>query len=500
MGAYEVWLKGFSIEAGDPVPELMRLFGISEERARKLAAAVPVVVKRNTTREKATKFSRSLAKIGAHVEVLASADGETSGFSERPPARTARSVEPSRRRTGRGLERHASSPEMPAFDPQSQSELPRRRESSSAMPAVNEPLPDDDGFRHPSSSGLDALSASAPPPRRHSDHRMPAIPGRGPDPFDADELSVPFLEDDPVDRYDTPSALDRGPAVRPQRRPAVVGSSRSERPPGMEDLDDLGAGIPMASEAPGQFIPAQTGVPSVAPAGLRPDSLKPGGLSGPPPAMSGAPSVAPPPLPSLAPDGLAPEPPPPGDYKPPIALVVVGLLFIVWRIAIDSSMFLGKASWVFGVWVEAAALAGLTAGIMRIVAIRDGRGYEPFISNNRYIIAGAVPLALLINWAVASSRLKPALEGSLDARLEVVNKIADACQRTAKDKGSCDECCEGKMVFTDSCECIVPWHCTEGDTNAEACKACCHEGGGEQMNYQLIHNQGCVCNPDLLYK
>jgi len=36
--------------------------------------------------------------------------------------------------------------------------------------------------------------------------------------------------------------------------------------------------------------------------------------------------------------------------------------------------------------------------------------------------------------------------------------------------------------------------------NANACKECCHKGGGEQMNYQLLHKQGCVCNPDMLYK
>lgn len=178
------------------------------------------------------------------------------------------------------------------------------------------------------------------------------------------------------------------------------------------------------------------------------------------------------------------------------ALIAVGVLCIVWRVWTDSSVFQGKASWTFGVWLESVALAMAAAGVLRIAALRDDTT-DAEASANTWVVAGVVPIALLLNWGIASTLPPPVIPGGLDARLEVINKIADACERTAKDEPSCSACCETKMVFAEVCECIVPWHCVEGDESPDACRTCC-AAGGAPISYELIPQQGCVCNPELL--
>ena len=221
--------------------------------------------------------------------------------------------------------------------------------------------------------------------------------------------------------------------------------------------------------------------------------------------MSGAPPPLGEPALSSDPAALAPAKMPSFSSAPPrggmglgaaSALLAAGVLCIVWRVWIDSSVFQGKASWGFGVWLESVALAMAAAGVLRIAALRDDTT-SSVTSANTWAVAGVVPIALLLNWGIGSTLPPPVIPGGLDARLEVINKIADACERTAKDERSCSDCCETKMVFADVCECIVPWHCAEGDHSADACKTCC-AAGGTQISYELIHQQGCVCNPELL--
>ncbi len=179
-----------------------------------------------------------------------------------------------------------------------------------------------------------------------------------------------------------------------------------------------------------------------------------------------------------------------------VGAIVAGVVVVIWRLAVGGSILQGRASWLWSVWVETMALTAIAAGIIRIMAIRDGRSHEAFLGSNRYVVAAVAPIALLLNWGIHTTRPAPAIAGGLDARLDVLNKLADACRRTAKDEASCGECCEGGMVFNDTCECIVPWHCTEGDRSADACEVCCTKDGGKSTKFELVHKQGCVCNPD----
>jgi hypothetical protein len=176
--------------------------------------------------------------------------------------------------------------------------------------------------------------------------------------------------------------------------------------------------------------------------------------------------------------------------------VTCGLSIVLWRLVVDGSILQGRASWTFGVWVESLAYALIVAGALRALAIRDGRADEAFLGRYRLLVLGVFPLAFLFNLAVGELRGTPKVEGGLDARLEVLKKIADACKRTAKDEQSCNQCCEGGNVFTDTCECIVPWHCKEGDESVKACRSCCTRDGETDMTFELVHNQGCVCNMD----
>ncbi|MEM6789392.1 MAG: hypothetical protein AAF715_17865 [Myxococcota bacterium] len=69
MALYDVWVMGFSPDAGDPVPGLMRTFRLEEQKARELEQTVPRIVKRRVPRPKGEKIARALRKLGADVMV-----------------------------------------------------------------------------------------------------------------------------------------------------------------------------------------------------------------------------------------------------------------------------------------------------------------------------------------------------------------------------------------------------------------------------------------------
>ncbi len=187
---------------------------------------------------------------------------------------------------------------------------------------------------------------------------------------------------------------------------------------------------------------------------------------------------------------------PAADLNVAVGVTLAAVALVIWRVSGGASVFEGKASWLFGVWIESAALALTVAGTMRILAVRDGRAHESFFGGNRMLIGAMLPLAFLMNWAVGSTRSAPPIPGSLQARLEVLNKVADACNRTANDRASCGACCEGKMSFSTVCECLVPRYCQQGDKNPDACRTCCRREDGKELPSELIPNLGCVCNPD----
>ncbi len=488
--AFDVWLVGFSAHVEDPVPELMSLFGIGEDRARKLVRAVPVAVKKNTERDVADKFARRLERVGARVEVRAAGGGESSDtWSEQAPRRSTRAIEPSRSRTGRGIGgRSPSSPEMPAYDSVPPEALPRRRTSSSEalldaarMHPESSPPP-----RRTSSPAMEALVSPSPSPRRQSSRPTSASNAAAPPLGDAPARPASLSLDDDLSAFEprqgrpTPPepAPPRTPSQRPPESPARLPTPLSSRPP------------PRPSERPREGVPR-----SVFPAPL------PGGpaRSTPPPPPAGG-SMPPPPTPDLAPaqPGFAPSS---TELAVAGGIAALGVFLVAWRIGVGGSIFQGRASWTFGVWVEAIGLVLVAGGLLRVVALRSGHGDEGITGHHLRIVAAMVPLAALINWATASTAKEPViLAGSLDARLETLGTIADACKRTAKDAASCSTCCEGEMAFTTACECLIPWRCREGDRNASACQACCQakkgRGAGSDGDYRLIHGQGCVCNPD----
>lgn len=540
MAAYEVWIKGFAPKLADPVPELMRVFSIGEERARKLADSIPVAVKKNATHEVAEKFSRGLEKIGAVVEIRAAGGGETSGtWSERPPSRSARSVAPSRKRTGRGLGRIPSSPQMPVFDAMPADGLPRRRTASGQMEMVLDAPPE-----RRSSPAMEALDAAPPAPRRRSHRTMPATSA-----VVAAVLAPEseFVEDEPVAAPSLP---------RRQKATAFLGSATA-----VEELTEPirrrsaapdAAKAPLRASAPvaqpiGVPAPSKTSDP-IGDLELAPPSpvdlpgvvAVPGPDVPPPPTRSGTPRsgrAAPlsrPPRPAL--DSLEPPPsgvprsgipaplsaPPPPVQETPFAdadpwpqdepkarssqrrdslaaigVAVAGVLIIAWRLQLGSSIFQGQASWIFGVWLEASALAMIAAGIMTWMAARDGRRDEAFAGQGRLALALVFPVAFLANWAVASTNDSPELTaGSVDERIKTLNTIADACERTAKDASSCATCCQSKMDFDTVCECRVPWRCRDGDESAEACGKCCRSEAKAGVTHTLVRGQGCVCDGD----
>lgn len=476
MAAYEVWIKGFAPEVADPVPELMRLFRIPEDRARKLAESVPVAVKKNATHGVAEKFSRGLEKIGALVEIRAA--GETSGtWSERPPSRSARSVAPSRQRTGRGLERLSSSPELPAFDAMPADGLPRRRTASGQLEAVLDLPP-----RRPSSPSMEALDAAPPAPRRRSQATMPAT--------SAVVASV---------LAPAPNGPEEAALPRRQKATAFLGSTAVSEPAGEVGLERPPPPPAELELPPPRSIPPARSAPAPLP---RP----PRRAAEPPAPMSGVPrSVIPAPLPG------APRVPP-ASFEPapaseparrrrgtlaPIAVAVGGVLIIAWRLSARSSIFQGNASWIFGVWLEASALAMIAAGGMSWLAAREGKRDEAFSGQGRLALALVFPVAFLVNWAVASTGdEREVIPGSLEARIETLNTLADACERTAKDAASCKTCCQSEMVFDGVCACQVPWRCRDGDGSAEACGRCCRDEAGADVTHTLVRGRGCVCDDD----
>lgn len=513
MAGYDVWLMGFSANADDAVPELMSMFSISEERARKLAGAVPVAVKKNATQDVAERFQQRLEGIGAQVELRAAAS-----IDELPRrSRGSRSVAPSRRRTGRGL---GSNPDLPAQPVPESEGLPRRRTSSSNMEAISARPPPQQ--RRHSQSAMHAVDDRASEPSR-PDRQLPATA----DASDDDGIAVPFGA---APRRGRSTGAPGSPvASRPPQRAAVVG--KRSHPPDAADSGPHAAAYaamprrrrntgelpkqgpsPMSGAPPGSSRPPPAAIPP-APRPMTPltdEPLPQGSPSYAPPAHASSPpphgsappsahaSVAPAPLPSAPPLGLetAVPPPEPSDYAVPALVALIGGGLVAWRLATDGSVFQGAAAWTWSVWLEGAALMALVSGLLRISAIHGGRGGQSFLGPHRVYLFALIPIAALVNWAIASTQDKPQLAGPLDAKLEVQRKIADACKRTAKDEASCDECCETDMVFTDTCECLIPYRCKGGETDANACKACCLHGRDGITRYRFVHKQGCICNAD----
>ncbi len=163
-----------------------------------------------------------------------------------------------------------------------------------------------------------------------------------------------------------------------------------------------------------------------------------------------------------------------------------------------TSIFTGSASWTFGVWLEALALAMIVGGTLRAISIANGRASEGLFGPNSWTALFMIPIALSINWAADSGTKGTAIAGDLDVRIESLNTLADACERTALDLPSCNTCCDGDVIFEDVCECIVPWRCGAGNANAEACQTCCSSEGGAGVTSRFYGEQGCVCNADRL--
>jgi hypothetical protein len=77
METFDVWVQSFTGDA-DPVPELMRIFGIDEHTARDLCETAPRRVKRGVPRAHADSIANALQSIGAKVEVRATQGAHTS--------------------------------------------------------------------------------------------------------------------------------------------------------------------------------------------------------------------------------------------------------------------------------------------------------------------------------------------------------------------------------------------------------------------------------------
>ncbi|MBX7190554.1 MAG: hypothetical protein K1X94_00765 [Sandaracinaceae bacterium] len=115
-GGVDIWIQGFA-PGSDPVPSLMRVFGIDETRAVAIQQTVPRAVRRNATPADAEAIAAALRSIGAKVELRPSKlDPRASGTGlSRPGEARASGAELSRpagvRASGAGLPR----PELAAM-------------------------------------------------------------------------------------------------------------------------------------------------------------------------------------------------------------------------------------------------------------------------------------------------------------------------------------------------------------------------------------------------
>lgn len=83
---FHIRIEGFEPFVQDPADGICKAFGVDRERAQKILARVPAIVKKDASRDQAASYLRALAKIGAQVVAIDAATGAVAADLE-PPSR-----------------------------------------------------------------------------------------------------------------------------------------------------------------------------------------------------------------------------------------------------------------------------------------------------------------------------------------------------------------------------------------------------------------------------
>lgn len=506
---------GFSPDAGDPVPGLMRTFRLSERKARELEQTVPRIVKRRVPRSKGEKIAAALRRIGADVMVRPARHSQSMMAAVAPPearapAMSVMSPEESIPPGGSGPPGTSLPPAGSQFPVDSMAPAPpeepqeyippeesvpdrrgpafadvqavRRRQAATRIAGSTSPS-------QPPLGALDQGDSSAPPPIAPARPPLPDIPKPSVLPVEA--------------RANSPEAWELDTT-----QPSGSGRAVSSGPPGDSD-------VPLPSDAPGPSgIPAgpsSVQVPIVVPRAPRDDIAME--LDGPvrsaaqPPTSATArgPQRLPTPaggstVPTLA-SSAAPRPPAPssGEWLGAALLFAVGGGFTALRLWRGQSVFYGNGGWLFGAWLDALFLATMVVGGWRLFAgLVLKHDSEMAADASKRMAWFVFPLAVLINYwgPFEPKRGFDEAGGTVDQRIAARGGKADACLDTALTDESCADCCDSNYEMTDGdCLCDVPIRCLEGNKGVSECRACCQkELGRPARGVVFTSEHGCICD------
>lgn len=534
MALYDVWVMGFSPDAGDPVPGLMRTFRLEEAKARELEQTVPRIVKRRVPKAKGEKIARALRKLGGEVMVrparMSSGMMEAVSTSEPPPPKPrapAMSIlAPADSLVPSVSEPPGTSVAPPSsMAPRADSELP----ASSQFPVDSMPpgpaeeprefIPPEESQpdhpiplqvmrrRHAATRIAGSSSQSEPPGalfgRRKKGSSAP--PGLSPARPVLPKIPAPAALPAADETSASPDAWELD-----TDRPVGSGAPQSSSPPGLSDAPPLASAAPAAPEPAEPPPPA---VPIVVPRPPEPVAME---LDGPvrqptpvagtaiPPRL-GTPAAGTP-LGSLAPGSMSPgsmpapaSPPSSRAWLGAAALLAVGLLLTGLRLSRGQSIFYGNGGWLFGAWLDAFLLASIVVGGWRLFStLVLGQDGEMAANASNRMAWFMFPIALAINWwgPLESNDAPSGLGGTVDQRIASMEGKADACLDTALTDASCADCCDTEYEMDDGdCVCDVPFRCLEGNKSIEDCRSCCQKAlDRPARGVVFTSEQGCICD------